>query len=143
MREARVSIWNVRFAFHPLALFQGSNHIAECGERLVDIFGFFYPFYCLLLVIQPLAASQINEGELIDNLDLRAVLLTDFDLEYCVTPGRLLVLDRSEHLPPMKPIEQINIGFLDSCRRVLTQALNVHSTHLILFDLIGLLLPKS
>ena len=57
------------------------------------------PLYCLLLVIQPLAASQIDEGELIDDLDLRAVLLTDLDLEYGVTPGRLLDLDRREHLP--------------------------------------------
>ena len=70
------------------------------------------------------------------------MLLPDFDLENCVTPGRLLVLDRCKHLPAMKPVEQVDIGFLDGCREVFTQALNVNSSHLILFDLIGLLLLK-
>lgn len=104
MREARVSIGDVRLAFRPLALFQSGNYIAKSGERLVDILSFFYPLCGLLLIIQPLAASQIDKGELIDDLDLRAVLLADFDLEYGVTPGRLLILDRCKHLPAMKPV---------------------------------------
>lgn len=142
MREARVSIGDVRLAFRPLALFQSSNYISESGERLVDILSFLYPLYGLLLIIQPLASSQIDEGELIDDLDFRAMLLADLDLENCVTPRRLLILDRCEHLPAMKPVKQVDIGFLDGCRKVLTQALNVDSSHLILFDLIGLLLLK-
>jgi hypothetical protein len=116
VREARVSIGNVRLAFRPLALFQSSNYIAESGERLVDILSFLYPLDGLLLIVQSLAASQIDEGKLINDLYLRAVLLADFDLEYGVTPGRLLILDRCKHLPAMKPVEQVDIGFLDGCR---------------------------
>ena len=70
------------------------------------------------------------------------MLLTDFDLEYGVTPGRLLVLNRCKHFPAMKAVKQVDIGFFDGCRKVFTQALNVDPTHLILFDLIGLLLLK-
>ena len=136
MRKAGISIRDVRLPFSSLTLFQSGNYIAESGERLVDIFSFLYPLYGLLLIIQPLAASQIDERELIKDLDLRAMLLSNFDLEYGVTPGRLLVLDRCKHLPAMKPIEQVDVGFLDCSCTVFTQALNIHSSHLILFDLI-------
>jgi hypothetical protein len=42
----------------------------------------------------------------------------------------------------MKAVKQVDIGFFDGCSKVFAQALNVDSTHLILFDLIGLLLLK-
>ena len=63
-------------------------------------------------------------------------MLADLDLEYRVTPGRLLVLDGRKHLPPVKPVEQVDVGLLDGGRSVLTQALDVHSPQLVLFYLV-------